>query len=138
MDGFAAQDALVEEQICPELGKEEYRIQIAPERITLTGSGRTGLFYARTTLDQLRIVYGDQLPCMKVEDRPAYPYRSFHIDCARHYFPADELKKMIRMSAEFKLNRFHWHISDDQGWRIESKCYPRLHEIGRASCRERV
>ncbi len=130
MDGFAAQDARVEEQLCPELEKEEYRIQIAPERIMLTGSGKTGLFYARTTLDQLRMVYGDMLPCMKVADRPAYPYRSFHIDCARHYFPTDELKKMIRMSAEFKLNRFHWHISDDQGWRIESKCYPRLHEIG--------
>ena len=66
---------------------------------------------------------------MKITDRPVYPFRSFHIDCARHYFSVDELKKMIRMSAEFKLNYFHWHISDDQGWRIESLRYPKLHEV---------
>ena len=128
-DGFASQNAPVEERLCPELSREEYRIDITADRIVLTGSGDAGLFYARTTLEQLRMIYKEMLPCMKITDRPAYPFRSFHIDCARHYFSVDELKKMIRMSAEFKLNYFHWHISDDQGWRIESLRYPKLHEV---------
>ena len=117
-DGFASQNAPVEERLCPELSREEYRIDITADRIVLTGSGDAGLFYARTTLEQLRMIYKEMLPCMKITDRPVYPFRSFHIDCARHYFSVDELKKMIRMSAEFKLNYFHWHISADQGWRI--------------------
>lgn len=129
-DGEVRKETEAEEVICPELKKEEYRIHISPEKILLEGSGETGLFYAQTTLKQLRLSYGDTLPCMDIEDVPSYPYRAFHIDCARHYFSVDELKKMIRMSAEFKLNYFHWHISDDQGWRIESRRYPKLHETG--------
>ncbi|WP_289301579.1 beta-N-acetylhexosaminidase [Sporofaciens musculi] len=129
-EGTASSEVPVKERLCPQLGVEEYRIYISPKQIWLDGSGKTGFFYARTTLEQLRMIYGEDLPCMEIEDGPAYSYRSFQIDCARHYFSVDELKKMIRMSAEFKLNHFHWHISDDQGWRIESKCYPRLHEIG--------
>ena len=129
-EGTASSEVPVKERLCPQLGVEEYRIYISPKQIWLDGSGKTGFFYARTTLEQLRMIYGEDLPCMEIEDGPAYSYRSFQIDCARHYFSVDELKKMIRMSAEFKLNHFHWHISDDQGWRIESKRYPRLHEIG--------
>lgn len=128
-EGIAAKGVPVKEQICPELGVEEYCIHISPEQILLKGSPGIGLFYARTTLEQLRMIYGEELPCMEIEDGPAYSYRSFQIDCARHYFSVDELKKMIRMSAEFKLNHFHWHISDDQGFRLESRRYPRLHEI---------
>ena len=128
-EGLAGQDVPVKEEICTGLKAEEYRIRISPEQILLEGSGDAGLFYARTTLGQLRMMYGEELPCMEIEDYPAYSYRSFQIDCARHYFSVEELKKMIRMSAEFKLNHFHWHISDDQGWRIESKRYPKLHEI---------
>lgn len=120
----------VREEFCPELKKEQYRISIRPEEILLKGSTEAGLFYARTMLEQMKMFYGGMLPCMELADEPAYPYRSFHIDCARHFFPVEELKKMIRMSAEFKLNRFHWHVSDDQGWRIESRRYPELHEIG--------
>lgn len=129
-EGTAAKDIPVKEEICAGLGTDEYRISITPGLIQLEGSGDTGLFYARTTLEQLRMIHGEELPCMEIEDRPAYAYRSFQIDCARHYFSVEELKKMIRMSAEFKLNHFHWHISDDQGWRIECKRYPKLHEIG--------
>ncbi len=129
-EGAAPQGSLAEERICPELGAEEYRISISKKGIRLAGSGETGLFYARTTLEQLRMIHGEELPCMEIEDWPDYSYRSFQIDCARHYFSVEELKKMIRMAAEFKLNHFHWHISDDQGWRIECKRYPGLHEIG--------
>lgn len=123
-------DLKVKEIICEELEQEEYRIYVSKDEIVLEGSGKTGLFYARTTLAQMRLLFGEKLPCMEIEDKPAYPYRSFQIDCARHFFDVEELKKMIRMSAEFKLNHFHWHISDDQGFRVESRRYPRLHEIG--------
>lgn len=129
-EGEAPQGVMAEERICPELGAEEYRIHISQEGIRLEGGGETGLFYARATLEQLRMIHGEALPCMEIEDWPDYSYRSFQIDCARHYFSVEELKKMIRMAAKFKLNHFHWHISDDQGWRIECKRYPRLHEIG--------
>lgn len=129
-EGIASSNASVEERIISEMGLEEYRIHITPEHIRLEGGGEAGLFYAQTTLEQLRMMYGEELPCMEIADRPAYAYRSFQIDCARHYFSVDELKKMIQMSAKFKLNHFHWHISDDQGWRLESRRYPKLHEIG--------
>lgn len=128
--GAVPENTTTWERLCPELKEEEYRIFIRPEEIMLEGGKDTGLFYARTTLEQLKMIYGEMLPCMELIDSPAYPYRSFHIDCARHFFSVDELKKMIRMSAEFKLNHFHWHLSDDQGWRIESRRYPKLHEIG--------
>ncbi len=128
--GIVPENTKTRERLCPGLKEEEYRILVRPEEITLEGGTATGLFYARTTLEQLKLVYGEMLPCMELTDAPAYPYRSFHIDCARHFFSVEELKKMIRMSAEFKLNYFHWHLSDDQGWRIESRRYPRLHEIG--------
>ena len=94
-EGLAGQDVPVKEEICTGLKAEEYRIRISPEQILLEGSGDAGLFYARTTLGQLRMMYGEELPCMEIEDYPAYSYRSFQIDCARHYFSVEELKKMI-------------------------------------------
>ncbi len=127
--GKMAQNAVMEEQECSGMGREEYRISITPEKIRLEGGKGTGHVYARTTLEQLRLIYGEELPCMEIRDWPAHSYRSFHIDCSRHYFTVDELKKMIRMSAWFKQNYFHWHISDDQGWRIECRRYPLLHKI---------
>ncbi|MDO4284914.1 MAG: beta-N-acetylhexosaminidase [Eubacteriales bacterium] len=120
------------------LEEEEYRLRITADDILLEGGSEQGLRYARQTLRQIRGQMGDQggakaLPgagMLELSDAPAYPYRSFHIDCARHFVPVEELKKMIRTAACFKFNRFHWHFSDDQGWRIESRAFPRLHEIG--------
>lgn len=128
--GIVSSDAMAEEKIVLGMKKEQYHILVSQDKILLEGGSQTGLFYARTTLEQLRMLHGKEFPCVEIMDEPAYPFRSFHIDCARHFFGVNELKKMIRMAAEFKLNRFHWHISDDQGWRIESRRYPRLHEIG--------
>ena len=112
------------------LGPEAYRIRIGEDQIVVEAGGKAGLFYADRTLEQLRFQCGGALPCLEIEDAPEYGYRSFHIDTARHYFPAGELKRMADAAASFKLNRFHWHFSDDQGWRIESRVFPRLHEIG--------
>lgn len=118
------------EEYCRDLGEEAYRLSVTSEGITIFYGDAQGKICGQTTLRQLRQQYGNVIPCMEVEDQPALHYRSFHIDCARHFFPLDELKKMIEMAAYFKFNRFRWHFSDDQGWRIESKAFPRLHEIG--------
>lgn len=127
--GFATSSD-TEKRIVGEMSEEEYRVQITEKKIVLEGGSETALCYAKATLEQTKQQFPEKLPCMSVEDESAFSYRSFHIDCARHFFPIAQLKKMIGMAAYFKLNQFHWHFCDDQGWRIESKVFPRLHEIG--------
>lgn len=124
------QNASVHAICCPDMGPQAYRIQICQDGIEIAYGDEEGHIYACTTLDQIRLQSGSALPCGVIEDRPALGHRSFHIDCARHFFPLEQLKKMVDMASYFKLNRFHWHFSDDQGWRIECKAFPKLHEIG--------
>ena len=69
-------------------------------------------------------------PCVKIQDKPRFGYRGMHLDCSRHFFSVEEVKKYLDVMAMYKLNRFHWHLTDDQGWRVEIKKYPRLTEIG--------
>lgn len=135
-DGTVSQNAAVTEQIdsnlLETLGEEAYRIQICENGVKLAGGSEQALCYARQTWEQIQFQCkeeGNEIPVVEIEDCPKYPYRSFHIDCVRHFFPMEELKKMIEMAAYFKFNRFHWHFSDDQGWRIESGAFPKLHEI---------
>lgn len=118
------------EEIDPGMAAEGYCLRIAESGITLTAGSPRGLIWGRSTLDQLWLQYPQALPCMTIEDEPAFPCRSFHLDSSRHFFSMDELKKMVTAASRFKLNHLHWHISDDQGWRIESEKFPRLHEIG--------
>ncbi len=131
-DGEVSAKAAVTEKITENLGKEAYHLKITDGGIKIEGGGPAAIRYAKSTLEQIALQYPDKLPCMEIEDEPAFAYRSFHLDCARHFIPMDELKKMIAMCAHFKKNVFHWHFADDQGWRIESKAYPLLHEIGAA------
>ncbi len=128
--GACPADAPVTRRTDPALGPEAYRMELSPAGIVLTGGSDRGVLWAEQTLLQLRLGSGGALPCGVIEDEPAYPWRSFHLDCSRHFFSLQEVKKMVRAAACFKLNRLHWHISDDQGWRIESKAFPKLHEIG--------
>ena len=121
---------VINEALDAALPEEGYRIEATLQGISLTaGSGR-GLIWARNTLAQLRGQFPGSIPCMTIEDAPAYPIRSFHLDSARHMLPLAELKKIVDAAAAFKLNTLHWHISDDQGWRIESKAWPLLHQLG--------
>ncbi len=129
-EGTASPALPVQKQVNPRLGKEAYRLTISSDQILLEGGSDTALFYGESTLEQLKLQNPEALPCLTIEDEPAYEWRSFHIDCARHFIPVEELKKMIRMAAHFKLNKFHWHLTDDQGWRIECSRYPLLHQIG--------
>jgi len=120
----------VTEKIDPSMAHESYRLSLTPQGSTLTAGSEQGLIWGRNTLEQLGRQFGDALPCLEIGDTPAYPIRAFHLDSARHMLPLAELKKMVDMAAYFKLNTLHWHIADDQGWRIECKAFPRLHEIG--------
>jgi len=125
----------VERRLVPgEFSPESYDLVIDQDAIVIRAGDDAGIFYGERTLNQLLCQFGNDLPRMRIKDGPAFPYRSFHLDCARHFIPVDVLKKTISCAAEFKLNHFHWHFSDDQGYRIESERFPLLTEV--ASCRK--
>lgn len=114
----------------PSIPEEGYRLHVGVDGVRAAASSEAGFFYAEKTLDQLCYLHPEGIPCVSIKDEPRYPYRSYHVDCVRHFFPLEELKRMADAAAAVKLNRFHWHFSDDQGWRIQSKVFPRLTEVG--------
>ncbi|MHC0439276.1 family 20 glycosylhydrolase [Flavobacterium sp. 3-210] len=114
--------------------EESYKISISSKKIIVTGS-EEGLFYAVQSLLQLLPNKPSdkkeiKLPCISVEDAPRYAYRGLHLDVCRHFFSVDAIKDFIAQMSSYKLNNFHWHLTDDQGWRIEIKKYPKLTEVG--------
>ena len=124
-------------------GAEGYRLEVTPAGVTLTAAAPAGLFYGVQTLRQLSplaierggVVRGIDatvwaLPAVLVEDAPRFGYRGMHLDVARHFFPVSFIKKYLDLMALYKLNRFHWHLTEDQGWRIEIKQYPKLTDVG--------
>ena len=115
-----------------DLPADGYRLTIIPGRILIAGKG-AGLFYGVQTLIQLMPLNRQataKLPCVQIEDYPRFGYRGFMLDVCRHFFSVEFVKKYIDLMAAYKLNNFHWHLTDDQGWRIEIKKYPRLTQIG--------
>ncbi len=127
---FTAESIITEKIISGEFrNDEEYELLITPDRIIATAGSEKGLFYADVTLNQLKRLY-TKIPCMKICDKPRFSHRGFMIDCARHMFSVAELKKMIAAAASVKLNKFHWHLSDDQGFRIELDSFPEITEKG--------
>ena len=111
------------------LPAEGYRLRVEPNDVTICHSTPQGLFYAKQTLLQLQHEDGS-CPCVEIEDAPRFPYRAFMLDSARHMQTIDEIKRYIDTAARFKLNVFHWHLSDDQGFRVESERFPALNEVG--------
>jgi hexosaminidase len=113
------------------LPAEGYRLTITPQQITIAGKG-AGLFYGIQTLIQLmpaERAATAKLPCVVIEDYPRFGYRGLMLDVCRHFYTVEYIKKYIDLMAAYKLNSFHWHLTDDQGWRIEIKKYPRLTQI---------
>ncbi len=120
--------------------EESYNLKMNPTSIQITAANNTGIFYAIETLIQLmptekkdiKKTFGSevQIPCADISDSPQYQWRSMHLDCSRHFFSKEEVKKYIDYLAMYKFNVFHWHLTDDQGWRIEIKKYPLLTAIG--------
>ena len=111
------------------LPPEGYAVFIAENGITIRYSTPQGLFYAKQTLSQLQNADGSY-PCAAIEDAPRFAYRAFMLDSARHMQTVDEIKRYIDAASRFKMNVFHWHLSDDQGFRMESERFPRLNEVG--------
>lgn len=121
------------------LAAEGYILEIAPENIIIQAKSAAGAFYALQTLKQIVPVQAFEtpldlevvkLPAMKVEDAPHFAYRGFMLDCSRHFWNVETVKEVIDIMAMHKMNRFHWHLTEDQGWRIEIKKYPLLTKIG--------
>lgn len=130
--GSVANSIIFTEKGTEGLSDQGYRLTITPQQIIVAGKG-AGLFYGIQTLMQLiPVEHGAtiKLPCAQIEDYPRFSYRGFMLDVCRHFFSVEFVKKTIDMMAYYKLNNFHWHLTDDQGWRIEIKKYPRLTEIG--------
>ena len=117
-----------------ETGKpEDYDLYINQNQILFSAEANQGLYYAIQTLIQLLPLEktGElNIPCVQIRDSPRYQWRGMHLDCSRHFFSKDEVKKYIDYLAMYKYNVFHWHLTDDQGWRIEIKKYPLLTTIG--------
>lgn len=111
-------------------GAEAYLLDVAPDRIAISARDARGLVYGAQTLRQLAAASPAAIPAVRIEDAPRFPWRGLHLDVSRHFFPVDFIKKYIDALAAFKLNTFHWHLTDDQGWRLEIERYPKLTEVG--------
>ena len=110
--------------------KESYRITIDAKGVKIEGADETGIYYGELTLKQLMLNYRGCLPYLYIYDEPEFLYRGFMIDSCRHFFSVEEIKKMIDAAAYFKMNKFHFHLSDDQGFRMEIESFPLLTSIG--------
>ncbi len=123
------------------LADEGYRLSVTSTGITVEARTAAGFFYAFQSLKMLlpRNVMAEvadasvtaySVPACTIADEPRFEYRGFMLDCSRHFFSVDELKRILDVMAYYKMNRFHWHLTDDQGWRFEMPAYPRLQTIG--------
>ena len=123
------------------LGQEGYKLSVTANGIRLESATTSGFFYGLTSLKKMlpacvaagvkdEKVTTYELPLVQITDRPRFPYRGFMLDVARHFFSVQEVKKMLDVMAIYKLNKFHFHLTEDQGWRWEVKKYPKLTKVG--------
>lgn len=122
------------------LGSQGYKLIVSPQKIELSAAHKQGLYYGIVTLKQLlpAEIYKQSdsnrndwnVPCVRIEDYPRFQWRGMHLDVCRHFMPKEFVKKYIDLIAMHKMNIFHWHLTEDQGWRIEIKKYPKLTQVG--------
>jgi hexosaminidase len=112
----------------PRIGNEGYTLDVSPDSIEISARTPAGAFYGVQTLRQL--VQNGKVPSVIIEDTPRFGWRGAMLDTGRHYMPMAAIKKFIDTLAFHKMNSFHWHLTEDQGWRLEIKKYPKLTEIG--------
>ena len=120
--------------------EEGYKLEVTPKQIKIEAKTPHGAFYGMQTMMQLlpaEVEKGQlvksvnwSMPCVKIEDAPRFGYRGVMLDPCRHFIPVENIKKQLDVMALFKINKFHWHLTEDQGWRIEIKKYPKLTQIG--------
>ena len=123
------------------LGRDGYRLEVTPRGVVIRARTAAGLFYGAQTLRQLlpagtfspRKNTGRDaitIPCVRIEDYPRFQWRGMHLDVSRHFFDVEFVKRYLDQLAMHKFNVFHWHLTDDDGWRVEIKQYPRLTQVG--------
>jgi len=112
---------------CESILDEGYDLSVDINGIKIKASTEQGVVWALCTLTELKDILG-KVPFMELIDFPKYKHRGLMLDCARHFFSTDDVKKIIEQMSRVKMNVLHWHLTDDQGWRIESKKFPKLHE----------
>ncbi len=122
------------------LDEEAYVLDVTPKAISIKAASGAGFFYGLESLKQLlpasfysgklqpNVVWG--VPTVRIQDKPAFGWRGYMLDVSRHFFDKEQVKEVLDFMAASKLNRFHWHLADDQGWRLEIKAYPKLTEVG--------
>ena len=115
-------------RLTDKLPEEGYVLEVTENGVEATAGGERGAFYASQTLKQLKQL--DICPCVRIEDAPAFEYRAFMLDCARHMTTVENIKKLIDAAALVKMNTMHWHLTDGQGWRVEIDSHPELITVG--------
>ncbi len=126
----------IDTSLAIKLGDEGYRFIVNNRSVTILSSSETGIFYGIQTLRQLLPQNNTipskslELPILSIEDQPRFSWRAFMLDESRHFHGMEQVKKLLDQMALLKMNVFHWHLTDDQGWRIEIKKYPKLTEVG--------
>ena len=125
----------IELTLSPKVAEPEgYVLTVNKKGITIAGESAAGVFYGIQTLRKSlfadSIVYSQNLPAVRISDAPRFSWRGMHLDCSRHFWSVDFVKKFIDLLALHNMNVFHWHLTDDQGWRIEIKKWPRLTTVG--------
>jgi hexosaminidase len=118
----------------PNLGKEAYTLEVSPKGITISANTSAGFFYGSETLKQLVVKDAQEslrlIPSITIKDSPRFGWRAYMLDEARYFHGTDFVKKILDQMASLKMNVFHWHLTDDAGWRVEIKKYPKLTEVG--------
>jgi hexosaminidase len=116
------------------IGDEGYLLDVTPNSIKIIANDKAGIIYGMQslfqTLPQIRTNASLEVRCMKILDYPQFKWRGMHLDVCRHFFSPDMIKEYIDLLSEYKFNTFHWHLTDDQGWRLEIKKYPKLTSVG--------
>ncbi len=128
-NGYVCENAPIVRKIRESSVKESYRLLLSEDKILLEGDG-AGVFYGEQTLKQLRIQFRNRLPCMEIQDEPRFGYRGYMLDSSRHFLPKEDVLRILDVLAMFKINRLHWHLIDDQGFRVEIPAFPKLTSVG--------
>ncbi len=134
--GFEGIIFQIDQKLEKSLGKEGYKLEVGEKSIQIFGSSQTGIFYGIQTLLQMLPVDLEKnngelsVACVSIKDKPRFIWRSFMLDESRYFKGIEQVKKLLDQMAMLKMNVFHWHLTDDQGWRIEIKKYPKLTDVG--------
>ncbi|HAS6236535.1 TPA: family 20 glycosylhydrolase [Vibrio vulnificus] len=118
----------------PTLDEGAYQLKISQEQVRVEAGSSSGFVHATASLLQLldynSLTQEAQLACCSISDSPRFRYRGMMLDCSRHFHSVEQVKRLINLLAHYKFNTFHWHLTDDEGWRVEIKAFPALTEVG--------